>query len=159
MQAIPLHGKRGAGRFALVDDGDLPLVIGYRWHVYHKSNTDYARSWQGPPVNRHIRMHVLIMGQTGIDHIDADGLNNQRANLRPATQGQNCANERAIRGGSSQYKGVCWFAKNRRWKATIGIGKRMIHLGYFDDEIEAARAYDAAARELFGEYARPNFRE
>jgi hypothetical protein len=112
-------------------------------------------------------MHTLITGLPFVDHADGDGLNNQRYNLRPADHTLNNANRRPAtthsgKAKSSRYKGVHWFkpgpGKGRaRWHAQIRIGGRDRSLGYFYDEEAAARAYDAAARAEWGEFAHPNF--
>jgi hypothetical protein len=103
-----------------------------------------------------ILMHVLITGiGTGIDHANSDGLDNQRANLRQAGQGLNCANMRPSAGKTSQFKGVRRHREGK-WEARIRIG-RPVYLGLFGSEESAARAYDAAASEAWGEFARLNF--
>jgi hypothetical protein len=104
-------------------------------------------------------MHALIAGYPRPDHIDGNGLNNQRSNLRPATAGQNNANKRKRLSATSRYLGVCWSPNQERWRARIYRDGTNRHLGYFDSEVDAALAYDTAAREMFGEYARPNFPE
>lgn len=89
-----------------------------------------------------------------IDHIDGDGLNNRRTNLRWATQSQNFANRRPME-GTSKFKGVSRF--RRKWQVKVKLNRESHWVGLFDDEVEAAKAYDAAAIRLFGEYARLNF--
>ncbi len=97
----------------------------------------------------------IIQTEQMIDHVDGDGLNNCRANLRPVTQSQNSANQRKVR-GTSAFKGVS-FDKNRNmWAAEIGCGGKRFKLGRFKSETEAAAAYNAKAREVFGEYGRYN---
>jgi hypothetical protein len=100
-------------------------------------------------------MHNLITGWRFVDHVDHNGLNNRRSNLRAATKAQNAANERKRPGCSSQYKGVVWH--RNRWQARIEIGDEYRYLGRFVSEEEAARAYDAAAVTAWGQYANPNF--
>lgn len=164
---VPLYGKKARGRVARVDDGDRELVMRYRWHVTERAGTTTRRQTgpyavtniyvNGRPAS--LLMHCLIMGHPYIDHIDHDGLNNQRSNLRVATGTQNAGNQRPQISVTSPYKGVWWHSASRRWQAGIQAAKRKYHLGYFASELEAACAYDAAARELFGEFACPNFPE
>jgi hypothetical protein len=91
-----------------------------------------------------------------IDHINGDGLDNRRENLRICNHQQNSGNQ-GPRGGSSRFKGVCWHKNHRIWAAFIGIDFKQKHLGHFHTEEEAARAYDVAALEHFGEFAKLNF--
>jgi hypothetical protein len=98
-------------------------------------------------------MHKLITGWPKTDHIDHDGLNNQRSNLRPATTAQNNHNQRPQRNTSSRFKGVTWHKRIGKWQAAIKVADKNRHLGVFPDEEDAARAYNAAAVEAYGEYA------
>jgi HNH endonuclease len=155
---VPLYGKKAAGRVARVDAGDFDLVMQYRWHIGEQKNIPgqlphvaYAKTNAGGG----LRMHNLITGWLFVDHIDHNGLNNRRSNLREATKAQNAANERKRPGCSSRYKGVIWQAN--RWAARIEVGDEKRYLGRFISEEAAARAYDAAAREGFGEFACLNF--
>ena len=92
-----------------------------------------------------------------LDHRDTDKLHNRIGNLRPATQSQNQANRGKREGNcSSEYKGVSWNRRSRQWHSYILVRRKRIHLGYFEDETEAAQAYNAAAVQHFGEYARVN---
>lgn len=105
------------------------------------------------------RLHTFLTGWPLVDHVNGNGLDNRRANLRAATPGQNQANMRRPRTNTSGFKGVSWFARTGKWRAYIGFENRQIHLGYFATPEEAARTYDAKAVELYGEFARPNFPE
>lgn len=104
-------------------------------------------------------LHVLILGKKKgfeIDHRNRNGLDCRRRNLRWATHSQNVANGPKRR-GSSRFKGVSWMTSKGRWRATIKRDYKQTHLGLFTSEVLAARAYDAAARYLFREYAKTNF--
>jgi hypothetical protein len=165
MKTVPLHGKKAAGRVALVDDEDYELVSQYRWQVKQASRPGsrddgpYAITTITHADGRRsmVYMHILIMGHTGIDHRNGDGLDNQRGNLRAATNSQNAANQ-GPRAGTSRFKGV-HLHRGRKWLAYICVNGRQRHLGMFFREEDAARAYDAAAREAFGTFARLNFEE
>jgi len=106
------------------------------------------------------RMHRIILGVTDdaqVDHIDGDCTNNKRDNLRICDNVENCRNRRKRSGSFSPFKGVGWKKTTRRWYAAIKAEGRSIHLGYFGSEDAAARAYDKAALQHFGEFARLNF--
>jgi hypothetical protein len=155
MKTIPLT----QGKVALVDDEDYEWLSRWKWYAILNGHTWYAaRKDCSGDRPRAVSMHRQIMGEPEgkVDHIDGDGLNNQRGNLRLATDPQNLWNSRKRR-GSSKFKGVYWTKRNKRWRAAIthlGVKK---HLGYFDSEEAAARAYDRAAKEFFGPFARLNF--
>ncbi len=105
-------------------------------------------------------MHRLIANAPAhllVDHIDHDGLNNRKANLRLCSIAQNNQNSRPNRNAASKYKGVSWAQSCRKWFARIRPNRKTIYLGLFTDEIEAALAYDRKAKELFGEFAYLNF--
>ena len=142
---------------ALVDDADYELVSRYRWTVNEPKRVAYAQTSMRRPRRTTISMHALIMGQPGIDHVNLNGLDNRRANLRPATLSQNGANRRSAVGSTSRFKGVSWYSRYGCWTAHIMVNKHARNLGNFADEIEAARAYDVAALAAWGEYARLNF--
>ena len=159
---IPLHGRKAAGRVVLVDDSDYGLVMQYRWHVFEqvrkgRVHGPYAITSVNHSREKHlvVYMHKLLTGWPLVDHIDGNGLNNQRSNLRAATNSQNLRNS-GPRGGSSQFKGVFRY-RNGRWQSSIMVDGKSTHLGYFVEEVEAALAYDAAALRLHGPFARLNF--
>jgi hypothetical protein len=147
---------------ALADEADAELVGRYQWRPgFAKSGDVYAYTIIDTKV---VYMHRLLIGTPAdmhTDHRNGNTLDNRRSNLRPATRSQNGANAAkqdryAGKATSSRFKGVS--LSHGRWQATVRLpGGRNKYLGRFDDEIEAALAYDAAAREVFGEFARPNF--
>ena len=108
-------------------------------------------------------MHQMILevpkGMV-VDHINNDTMDNRNANLRPATRAQNSRNRKKIsRQCSSKYKGVWWHKSSLKWGATVVFEKKKIHLGIFNNEIDAAKAYDEAAKKYHGEFACLNFPE
>lgn len=157
MPEIPLHG----GLVAIVDDGD-EWVEQFAWHPWLSGSrrTIYARHGRRRPEGgyENVVMHRLILGtDQHVDHRDGDGLNNRRSNLRLANHSQNGANAPKRLGTKSRYKGVS--THRDRWRAQIRVQRKYVHLGMFADEADAARAYDLAALEAFGEFARLNFPE
>lgn len=166
MKTVPLHGKYARGRVALVDDEDYDLVMQYRWNVWEPKMAPGRRP-EGPYAitniridgrQRSVRMHKLLTGWPLTDHKNHNGLDNRRSNLRPATPGQNAQNARPRLECSSRYKGVSR-APRGLWLAYIDADGQHHQLGYFASELEAAYTHDAAARELHGEFACPNFPE
>jgi len=103
-------------------------------------------------------MHTLIgrrmgLAATRIDHIDGDGLNNQRYNLRDATRSQNGANRGPTQVNTSGYKGVSWCSMTNQWEAKLRYKQEIVFRQRFDDIVEAAKAYNEAALKHFGEFA------
>jgi hypothetical protein len=139
------------GKTALIDAADFSRVSAFRWIALRNGRNWYAMRWPG------IYMHRLILGVREVDHINGNGLDNRRCNLRPATRSQQMQNSRKRLDTSSLYKGVYWDKTYGIWRAQIRINGRAISLGRFDNEVEAAKAYDKAAKEAFSEYARTNF--
>jgi hypothetical protein len=148
------------GGSALVDDDDYDDLNRWRWYRHPRGYAYRQTKIKG--VRATVYMHRIILAAPkgiGVDHIDGDTANNQRSNLRLATQSQNMANGGARKNGSSRYKGVCRRTGETKWTAAIRKDGRSYQIGMFADEVDAARAYDAAAREMFGEFARVNFRD
>lgn len=154
----PIQVPLGRGPYvALIDPADLPLITGYRWFRHALPTVTYARGYAIPHrvPTRWVYMHAVIAGP-GMDHANRNGLDNTRANLRPATDSQNLANRgKQRRVTTSRFKGV--YRNPWSWVAEITVDYRKRHLGSFAAEEDAARAYDAAAAEAWGEFARLNF--
>lgn len=146
------------GKVALVDDDDASLVLAHKWHAACCNGKWYARRTLWLPTQRSasLFLHRFVTGYERTDHINGDGLDNRRTNLRPASQSQNVRN-RPKTHGRSAFKGVGWHRARGMWRAYISISGRAKHLGHFGSELDAALAYDAAAREYHGEFAALNF--
>jgi len=157
MIEIALAGARAAGRAALIDDSDYELVARRPWWVNEEPSRGYGPYAVTDVKGARVGMHAFLTGWPLVDHINRDGLDNQRHNLRQATQAQNLANRCGNLASTSPFKGVSWCAPVRRWRARIHQGGREITLGTFASQEDAARAYDAAAIGLFGEFAYLNF--
>lgn len=106
-------------------------------------------------LSRVLRRELLRSEQ--VDHINRDPLDNRRANLRLASNAENCRNRRRPENNTSGYKGVIRRKGYDRWRARIGLNGKRLHIGDYSTPEEAARAYDRVARELYGEFALLNF--
>ena len=149
------------GRFAIVNDADFEWLNQWKWHCAKGKWTAYAvRGVRGTTILMHrIIMETPLGMQT--DHINSNGLDNRRCNLRICTPAQNQHNYRKPKHGhSSRYKGVT-YCKGRRkpWQAQINIDGKRTWLGRYASERDAAQAYDVAARLHYREFARLNFAE
>lgn len=149
------------GRVAIVDDADFEWLNQWKWNAHDSHGWAwYARRihMAGEGKKTQIIMHRLILkAPKGAysDHINGNGLDNRRANLRLCNSSQNNSN-RHYGWGSSKFKGVSWDKINKKWAASIKHNKQQIALGRFSLEIDAAKAYDMAAPLYHGEFARTN---
>ena len=160
MKTIPLtHGK-----VALVDSQDYNWLSQFKWRAQKsgkRSDSFYAvRNMTIEKRRTTIQMHRQIMDPPHgleIDHKNNNGLDNRRCNLRFCTRSQNMANSRGHRRRRSSFKGVSFHKEYKKWRAIITQNKKNQHLGFFRSQVRAAKAYDDKAKELFGQFARPNF--
>ena len=147
------------GKHAIVDDDDFEWLNQWKWYALKTANTYYAaRKVRG----RTVLMHRVVLGLDIRDkrhgeHKNGAGLDNRRTNLRIATPAQNQANQRLQKKSRSGYKGVKWVRRDKRWMARIKVSGKTMYLGYFKNPVDAAKAYDEAARKHFGEFANTNF--
>lgn len=155
MKKLPLK----TGGHTLVDIEDFYRFKRTKWTTMPAKNTQYVYPYGGARIS----LHRLIMGALPgevVDHINGNGLDNRRMNLRICTHAENVRNRRKHKGGSSRFKGVYLAYRGKKhnlWTARICIDGKLISLGQYRTEEEAARAYDMAAAPLFGEFARLNF--
>ena len=149
--------KLNRGLFALVDDEDYDFLNQFKWYARKDKVTHYVeRNKTNKDVGRELKMSRLIMGaliNEEVDHADSNGLNNQRYNLRKCNRSQNCANRK--RWGKNKYRGV--YILKKYITSYITVNNNQIYLGTFKTEIQAAKAYDEAAKKYFGEFANLNF--
>ncbi len=154
MKLIPLT----RGKFAQVDDDDFERLSKFRWHAAPDGATFYAARGIRLPGNRTeiFRMHRDIMNPPSgmmVDHIDHDGLNNQKSNLRSCTKSQNMRNRRgAQKNSKSGYRGVVLQKRTGRWLANIQFDGKLIFLGTYDSILDAASSYSTANKKYFGEF-------
>lgn len=146
MYEIPLT----RGLYAWVDSEDYGML---RLHKWHATNNGYAATRSG---GRILLMHRVILNAPAhlqVDHINGCKTDNRRENLRLATSRQNRMNQRPRCDNKSGFKGVLWIPRIKRWRAQIRAKNANLSLGHFKTPEEAARAYNDAAREYFGEFA------
>lgn len=144
----------------LVDVSDREWLASFSWEVVPHGKTAYAVTQS---LGLHLRMHRLIMGldrgaDAIVDHVNGNGMDNRRCNLREGTCSQNSQNASKRDNTSSVYKGVSWDVEREQWESYIHIGGAKRHLGFHDDEWEAAENYNTAALKHFGRFARVNTR-
>jgi hypothetical protein len=155
---LPLSG----GYAAIIDAADAPRVARHRW-VATNARPDlpgtryiYARTLGDG--RRYLHRFITRVRIREVDHINGNTLDCRRANLRPCTHRQNLrALVKRVRGTTSRFRGVSWYRNYARWVVKLTRGTRSIFIGYYDDELAAARAFDAAARRFYGKSASFNF--
>lgn len=159
MKQIPLT----KGKFAIVNDGDYEFLSNWKWSASFNGSLWYAQRSEGPRLLRKtVQMHRFIMSAPRgmeVDHINGDTLDNRRENMRLCSRLQNGRNRKRPKNNTSGFKGVWWNKTCNKWEAEIRVNNKRIYLGHYSDPEEAARAYDEAAVEHFGDFAKINFPE
>lgn len=163
MKRIDISTKKYPNVFALVDDEDFEWLNQWKWYARQSRTMIYVHRYSYKDgKSRSICMHRLITRASDdfqVDHINHNGLDNRRINLRKCTPSQNQGNSRLRVSNTSGYKGVVWHKRDNRWRAVIKINGDRKYLGEFFCIVKAAKAYDAAARKYHGEFANTNFKE
>lgn len=159
MKTIPLT----KGYFTKVDNDDYKKFAIIRWQVAFSNDdikhprvkrTDYSNG-----IQKNIYLHREIIGAKEgeyVDHINGDGLDNRKCNLRICTLSQNSQNKNQSLNNTSGYKGVTWDKNKGKWKSQIAANNKKICIGHFKNKIDAAKAYDEKAKELHGDFAKTN---
>lgn len=146
------------GQNAIVDTEDFDRLSKFNWHARWyakaKAGTFYAARWGN---GKTIFMHQEILGHKHTDHRKQNTLDNRKKNLRECTIQQNNCNQRIRKDNVSGFKGVFKAKRKKRWECGIRVNGKRKHLGYFDTKEDAAKAYDRAALEYFGEFAHLNY--
>ena len=153
----------GEGQWTIVDQQDYYQLGHFKWSVCGNDKNIYAarilsKTRSGRVISSFL--HREIMNDPKgffVDHRNGNGLDNRRDNLRLATRSQNSANKRKRKNTSSRFIGVHFDKRSGRWCAGIKKNAKRYGIDYYDNEIDAARAYDAAAKKFHGEFARLNF--
>jgi len=149
------------GYLTLVDDEDFEYLSQWKWYAIRTGRNMYATRNESSLQKKTIYMHREIIGNIengfGVDHIDHNSLNNQRSNLRVASRAENLRNSRSGIGSSSKYIGVSFYKMYRKWRAQIMVNGKNKHIGYFESEIDAAKARDKSAIIHHKDFANLNF--
>lgn len=150
--------KLTQGKFALVDDSDYEYLNQFKWHV-DSYNYAVRTVWVKEQKSKHIKMHrELLKTPLFVDHIDGNGCNNQRKNLRSCTRAQNLQNRGKNKNNTHGYKGVSLDKRRvhqkNPFKAEIMVNRKKRYLGSFSTAKEAHRAYKEAAKKYHGEFAK-----
>lgn len=160
MKKIDISTPKHPNTFAMVDDEDYPWLVAYPWRATNNNGRLYVVRGD---CGRVVSMHREILGTPAdmhTDHLDGNGLNNTRCNLRKCSHSENQSNRGKQRNNTSGFKGVYWTGGRRnRWRAELICHRKRFRSGYFFCITKAAKAYDKLAKQYHGEFACLNFPE
>lgn len=175
MKKIEVFSKKHGIKQILVDDDDYGYLTKFKWHIYKSKNTFYARrntdkvNGKSDLQGMHRQILGLVNSEIIVDHIDHNGLNNQRSNLRNCNNAQNQWNRSKCKKSPSKYMGVALRKRIingrefRAWRASLTFNKKHIHIKEYpctpEGELLAAKAYDIAAKKYYGGFANLNFKD
>lgn len=149
--------KLTRGKFSIVDDEDYEKASLITWHLFPGRCTDYAITNKE---GKSLFLHRFIMDAPKglqVDHINGNGLDNRKENLRLCTSTENKRNTKKHKRNKSGYRGVSLDSRSGKYRAQISTGEKILHLGLFADPEDAARSYDEAAKKYHGKFASLNF--
>lgn len=142
----------------LLDEEDIAWASSFRWRRVDRGNVRYAARYEKKRTCIYMHRELLSAGRHDlVDHVNLDGLDNRRGNIRICNKQQNSANRGLQRNNSSGYRGVFKQSNANSWRAEIKVSGSRRYLGSFKTPELAAAAYDAVAKEAFGEFVRLNF--
>lgn len=147
--------KLTQGKETIVDDEDYEYLSQWKWYYHNGYATRSTNRING--IQTTIRLHKLLTSlKEEVDHINGNRLDNRKDNLRICSRKENSRNQIKRNNTSSKYKGVSWNKRNQKWMSFITYNYKRIHLGYFYNEIDAAKAYNKAAIKYHKEFAKLN---
>ena len=145
-----------------IDEDDLFILCERTWRYCKHTDTIRANgSINRKDVAYYLHREIMKVGRDRyieVDHIDHDHMDNRKHRLRVCTKEENCRNRRSRKGSSSKYLGVSYSKHNKKWRAVVRDKYRNIHVGYFTEEVTAAKERDLVAKAEYGEFAHLNFR-
>lgn len=156
---VPVFNRSGIIGYMKVDLEDLELANSRKWYLNMKKYASYGEGSVRLKTYRKIFFHRLVINVPNdlcVDHINRDTLDNRKINLRVVTSVQNQMNKRGYKNRSSRYKGVTWGKEAKKWEVRVMLKGKQHFVGRFNDELDAAKAYNDRARDLFGEFAYQN---
>jgi hypothetical protein len=154
--------KLTKGKFAIVDDEDYDELMKYKWYAIKGSTIYfYARRTPFKDGQHKISMHrqILNFPDKIIDHVNRNGLDNRKSNLRLCSKSENRINCKKHKNNTSGFRGVSWHPLIKKWQVRIQHNNISVHIGYFSEKIQGAKSYDKKAIEFFGKFVVLNFPE
>lgn len=150
------------GKLCFIDRADMGIVKNYHWFAHRNGKTFYCMThdWDKNGKRVFIAIHRLLINVPKgmqIDHVDRNGLNNTRKNLRECSPIENSHNKGVTSANKSGYKGVSFYTKHNKWRASLKCNGKEYYGGIYSCRIAAAYRYDQIARQVFGEFAYTNF--